>query len=57
MQAKRQAIQTLILFFSTSNIALLTELRAKLEQVFSHFVSDGTKYAALKSIKKIEHTG
>ena len=48
MQVKRQAIQTLILFFSTSNIALLTELRAKLEQILSHFVSDGTKYAALK---------
>ena len=46
MQAKRQAIQTLILFFPTSNIALLTELRAKLEQILSHFVSDGTKYAA-----------
>ena len=32
--------------FSTFNIALLTELRAKLEQILSHFVSDGTKYAA-----------
>ena len=45
-QTKRQGFQTLVLFFSTFNIGLLTELRAKLEQMLSHFVSDGTKYAA-----------